>query len=118
MINFQSRALKLLLLAVFFAGAGTAMGGKDAGLWPVKDLNLTEKQKEQVRQINKKYRPLISEQRKLEKAAKDSLVKDLQVPQHDAKYNEALREKFLEVQKLKQAHQLQKFEMALEIRQL
>ena len=108
----------LFCFACSSAMAGGKSYGKEHSEAIIKELNLTNDQTKQVKHIKDKYGSELDKQKQEARAVKQALRKMLQAPERGSAYRKKLMAQFKEYQNLKQNQNLQRFEMALDIREL
>lgn len=112
--------LMILVMALGLSAPALAAGaGLKGGLdRMVKELNLSEEQKQQVRDIKKKSGEGIKGLKSQVRDAMKDLAQSLRAPEKGDAYRATLTQKFENVQKLRQEMMTKRFQMALEIREI
>lgn len=105
-----------LAVAAPAAASGSFFDGHHRKLY--KELNLTEAQKAQVQEIKKKTKDSMKEHRAKIKEAMADLSKSLKNPTKGDSYRQELKNKFNEVQNLRNEMMARRFDTALEIREI
>lgn len=112
--------LMIFLTALTLSAPAMAAGaGMKSGLdRMVKELNLSEEQKQQVREIKKKNGENLKGLKSQVRDAMKDLAQSLRAPEKGDAYKATLAQKFENVQKLKNEMMSKRFQMALEIREI